>query len=255
PASVAPPQRESDVLVDWLTRDLTPKNSLLPRAPSRPPPAPAASPSHAAPVAAFAMSAAALPRRTALHSDEVALPSVAPASVDSLAPQVVPEPESLPVVAPSSLEDDDLAVLPGRRRSTSPDRRKYAFVLLGVLCFAAAIVVGVTQRGGAGSADAAQAASAPEEGAALPPPPPSADEVLAPEQPPEAPVQRAGKRAEPADDGLDPLDPRNLTGGGGPNVRRYADVPSPTLSRLAREQRRLSRERDDAVRKTKPIPR
>ena len=37
---------------------------------------------------------------------------------------------------------------------------------------------------------------------------------------------------------------------------RYADVPSPTLSRLAREQRRLARERDDAVRQPKSnIPR
>jgi hypothetical protein len=35
-------------------------------------------------------------------------------------------------------------------------------------------------------------------------------------------------------------------------VRRYADVPSPTLSRLAREQRRLAREREEAARNAKP---
>jgi hypothetical protein len=67
-------------------------------------------------------------------------------------------------------------------------------------------------------------------------------------------VRHAGSNGDQPDDALDPLDPRDSLGG--PSVRRYADVPSPTLSRLAREQRRLARERDDAVRQPKSnIPR
>jgi hypothetical protein len=60
-----------------------------------------------------------------------------------------------------------------------------------------------------------------------------------------------GSRAQP-EELTDPRDPRFSLGG--PNVRRYADVPSPTLSRLAREQRRLAREREEAVRNAKPKP-
>jgi hypothetical protein len=198
------------------------------------------------------------PPPTAARVEVAAPPPAAPAAVDSLAPQTVtPDPPSLPVVAPASLDDDDLAVLPGRRRGEGSDRRKYAFVLLGVLCFAAAIGVGITQRG-SGDAGAAASMGAPTDvGGALPPPPPSADDLLAaPEPAPEPqPARRAKTGSEEPDDALDPLDPRNAVGG--PSVRRYADVPSPTLSRLAREQRRLQRERDEAKRKAKAkdIPR
>jgi hypothetical protein len=190
---------------------------------------------------------------------EVAVaPSAAPAAADSLAPQVVtPDPPSLPVVAPAALDDDDLAVLPGRRRAEGSDRKKYAFVLLGVLCFAAAIGVGIRQRGGSDASAAGSLGSPTDVSGALPPPPPSADDLLAaPEPPPEAkPPRRATAGSDEPDDALDPLDPRNALGG--PSVRRYADVPSPTLSRLAREQRRLQRERDEAKRKAKAkdIPR
>jgi hypothetical protein len=58
-------------------------------------------------------------------------------------------------------------------------------------------------------------------------------------------VKHAAASADP--DELE--DPRSFLGG--PSVRRYADVPSPTLSRLASEQRKLQRQRDEVVRKAK----
>jgi hypothetical protein len=132
-------------------------------------------------------------------------------------------------------------------------------LLLGVSCLVLAVGVGFRQRSGRDAVTAASAAS-PTTGvsAVLPPPPPSEDELLAsPEQPPEPPPVRhqAAASSDEPDDALDPLDPRNSLGG--PSVRRYADVPSTTLSRLAREQRRLARERDEAIRKAKmkKIPR
>jgi hypothetical protein len=179
------------------------------------------------------------------------------APVDSLAPQEVAleaaslDAAPLPVVAPGALDDDDLAVLPGRRRAAGSGRKKRAFALLGVACLVIAVGVGFRQRDGSDAGTAASLGSPTDVSAALPPPPPSEDELLAaPEQPPEPPPVRhkAAASAEP-DDAIDPLDPRDSLGG--PSVRRYADVPSPTLSRLAREQRRLARERDEAVRKAK----
>lgn len=280
PSSSAPAApSEAEVLASWLARDLTPKNSLRPRSSAPPPSPPLAVLGHSAPTprapaanvppAPVPISpfrdvrdsegplATALPQP---RQQQEATPHVAAATaaaVDSLAPQELPEPAPLPVVAPASLDDDDLAVLPGRRRGAGSDRKKYAFVLLGVLCFAAAIVVGLNQRDGSGAPGAASLASPTDVGAALPPPPPSADDLLAAsEQTPEPPpARRAATPAEEPDDALDPLDPRSSLGG--PSVRRYADVPSPTLSRLAREQRRLQRQRDEAVRraKVKDIPR
>jgi hypothetical protein len=279
----APPPSEAEVLAGWLTQDLTPKNSLLPRAsvpPSERPMAarlsPVPMPAASVPAAPMPVSFPASPFRDVRGSEPpgplssllppaevpvvavaaalpaAALPAAAHVAVDSLAPQVVtPDPPSLPVVAPVGLDDDDLAVLPGRRRAEGSDRKKYAFVLLGALCFAAAIGVGIRQRGGGDAGAAASMGSPTDVTGALPPPPPSAEELLAtPEPPPaEAPPRRAKAGSEEPDDALDPLDPRNALGG--PSVRRYADVPSPTLSRLAREQRRLARERDEAKRKAK----
>jgi len=208
------------------------------------------------PPSARAVPAALRPRATALVEAAVAT-SFASTAVDSLAPQAVPPARtSLPVVAPGALDDDDLAVLPGRRRAAGSERKKYAFVLLGALCFAAAIVIGVQQRGASDADGGASVASPTDTAAVLPPPPPSAEDLDAVlEEPADAPaVQRAGSSGDQPDDALDPLDPRNVLGG--PSVRRYADVPSPTLSRLAREQRRLARERDDAARQPKSnIPR
>lgn len=287
-ASSSPPPSDAEVLAGWLTQDLTPKNSLRPRASTPPSERPvAARPAAVPPAAPFlaaaqpAVSVPAVPSfpaspfrdvRDSEHPAPVASPPppaaarvhvaapppAAPAAVDSLAPQrVTSDPPSLPVVAPASLDDDDLSVLPGRRRGEGSDRKKYAFVLLGVLCFAAAIGVGITQRGGSDAGAAASLASPSDVGGALPPPPPSADDLLAaPEPAPEPqPARRAKTSSDEPDDALDPLDPRNAVGG--PSVRRYADVPSPTLSRLAREQRRLQRERDEAQRKAKAkdIPR
>jgi hypothetical protein len=273
PSASAPPPSEAEVLAGWLTQDLTPKNSLLPRASVSPalssPAAPlraVSSPPISFPASPFrdvrgsespAPVASPLPPAAAPVQVAAASPA-APAAFDSSTPQVVvtPEPPSLPVVAPAALEEDDLAVLPGRRRTEGSDRKKYAFVLLGVLCFAAAIGLGIRQRGSGDAGSASSVASATDESGALPPPPPSADELLAaPEPTPAAPPRRAKTSSDEPDDALDPLDPRNALGG--PSVRRYADVPSPTLSRLAREQRRLQRERDEAQRKAKAkeIPR
>jgi hypothetical protein len=282
-AASAPPPSPAEVLAGWLTQDLTPKNSVRPRAsvpPSERLPAAklAPAPLPAAPFPAVPFPAVpsfpaspfrdvrgseppaplASPPPPAARVEVAAAPPAAFAAADSLAPQVVtPDPPSLPVVAPAGLDDDDLAVLPGRRRAEGSDRRKYAFVLLGVLCFAAAIAVGIRQRGGSDAGAAASLGSPTDVSGALPPPPPSGDDLLAaPEPPPQAPPARRAKAgSEEPDDALDPLDPRNALGG--PSVRRYADVPSPTLSRLAREQRRLQRERDEAKRKAKAkdIPR
>lgn len=270
PPSAPPPAppltpTEAEVLAGWLTRDLTPKHSRPPPSGSVPPSAPVASPAPSR-APAFPMPFALAPRDSEFPAPPLALPvspavgvaekaaaeghTTCAAPVDSLAPQRVPsEPPSLPVVAPAALDEDDLAVLPGRRRS-SGDRRKYAFVLLGVLCFAAAIVVGIRQRGASDVGDAASAASPSDVSAVLPPPPPSeADLLAAPEVLPEPQRTRRAGGADKGDDSIDSLDPRNALGG--PSVRRYADVPSPTLSRLAREHRRLARERDEAARKAK----
>jgi hypothetical protein len=268
-ASTSAPS-EAEVLAGWLVQDLTPKHSVRPRAslaPSEPPPpAPLAAAPSAPPLPVS-------PFRDARGSEpppppepppvlaqasnvDVAGP-VALAPVDSLAPQeVMLDAPSLPAGSPAALDDDDLAVLPGRRRAAGSGRKKRALLLLGVSCLVLAVGVGFRQRSGSDAVTAASSASPTGVSAVLPPPPPSEDELLAPEQPPEPPVRHhtAASSAEP-DDALDPLDPRNSLGG--PSVRRYADVPSPTLSRLAREQRRLQRERDEAVRKAKmkKIPR
>jgi hypothetical protein len=280
----APPPSQAEVLAGWLTQDLTPKNSLLPRASVPPSERPMAARSSPVPTPAVSVPAAPMPAvsfpespfrdvrgseppaplssplppvAVAAAPSAAAPPVAAHVAIDSLAPQVVtPDPPSLPVVAPVGLDDDDLAVLPGRRRAEGSDRKKYAFVLLGALCFAAAIGVGIRQRSGGDTGAAASLGSPTDVTGALPPPPPSAEELLAtPEPPAQAPPRRAKGGSEEPEDALDPLDPRNALGG--PSVRRYADVPSPTLSRLAREQRRLARERDEAKRKAKAkdIPR
>jgi hypothetical protein len=122
---------------------------------------------------------------------------------------------------------------------------------LGLLVLGSLIVVRFNTR----SADDARASAGdrpPMDNGVLLPPPPSSDALPAAPEPAAAPptARRASAQSSEPEEPMDPRDPRFMRGG--PNVRRYADVPSPTLSRLAREQRRLARERDEAVRNAKP---
>jgi hypothetical protein len=48
------------------------------------------------------------------------------------------------------------------------------------------------------------------------------------------------------------LDEEEIWRRGGPNVRRFADLPLPTLSKLAREENERIRSRDATVRKKLP---
>src|SRR5690606_20142358 len=133
----------------------------LPFAPAEPPAmAPAASePAASEPAASEPAPVAMRPLPSASRTDAAPESAVASSGVDSLAPQEVPHDPPLPIVSPAALEEDDLAVLPGRRRAKGDGRRKYAFVALGVLCFAAAIAVGVGRGGGAEALSHASAAS------------------------------------------------------------------------------------------------
>jgi hypothetical protein len=116
---------------------------------------------------------------------------------------------------------------------------------VGAALLVALLALGWRSREAGSNFERAASAAALDTAAALPPPPP--DDVPAVEPEPAPAVTHAVGRgaASVADDpGLD--DPRSFLDG--LSVRRYADVPSRTLSRLAREQRQRARERDDAVR-------
>jgi hypothetical protein len=226
---------EESPLVGWLAQDLTPKHSVRPASSL-----PALYPAPGAPDA------------QEFSAPEVSAGAETVASLQ--APQAVlasePVPASTPV--PPTLEEDDFSVLPGRRRAPAGSgRKKYAVLLLGLMLLGGALVLRL--RGGADLAQAGASsgtASAADGAGALPPPPGSGALEAPPEETVSAPVGRgAGAREQPAEL-TDPRDPRFSLGG--PNVRRYADVPSPTLSRLAREQRRLAREREEAARNAKP---
>ena len=181
---------------------------------------------------------------------------------DSLAPQIMPPsevavPSEAPVAA-ADLEADDLAVLPGRAgglgRSGAKHRRRSA-ALLALLALGLAGVLGVMLRGGRGASSGAEFVSAagPREpiGALPPPPPTDLPPVVEPEI---APTPRRAYNAGAAPE-LEAEDP--LLGPRGRNWARYADLPSPTLSRLAREERELAKQRDDERRraaKRKKLP-
>ena len=226
PSSPSAEERERAALAGWLTRDLTPKHSLRP---SVVPPEPAA----AAPMASVSVG--------------VVAASLTPPPQDSLTPQLLP-PGMVPSDAPPAreLDEDDLSVLPGRRRKAAPGsrRKRAALALAAVLLLVAAAL---TRRGGGPASNFEGAANAAADTSAALPPPPPAEAAPTPDEP--APVmtpapRRGASGATNPDPG--PVDPRSFLGGLA--VRRYADVPSPTLSRLAREQRARARARDDAVR-------
>jgi hypothetical protein len=112
-------------------------------------------------------------------------------------------------------------------------------------------------RGGQPAAEPSEsvaAADALTSPAVLLPPPP---EVLFDEPDPEpileidpagqaAPARAAGVPAEPVAPGDDPADPRWRLGG--PSIARFPDLPSPTLSKLARDGLKQMHDIDAAAR-------
>jgi hypothetical protein len=147
------------------------------------------------------------------------------------------------------LEDEDLAVLPGRRKTLAPARGRGSWALWLLLLGGVVLGAAVLSRRSASPVAAASAGVAPAavdlNGALLPPPPASAQPVAEPVlREPSVHARAAGDGPE-EDPGL--ADPRSFLGG--PSVRRYADVSSRTLSRLATEQRKRARQRDEAARR------
>jgi hypothetical protein len=291
PSLSEPPGDERAALAGWLTRDLTPKHSAQalalpvahagvapplrlepflsevplgalppasePLAPPVPPPSKparrdsaASRPSPERPGTMTALRQAPLPSHASLPSESPP-PRIAPSPLEELSTSVALATSHAPsALAPLGLEEDDLAVLPGRRRATGAERAKVALaLLLGLLLVGVGLVTWLGQ-GPERVGEAAASNAAPRDNGVLLPPPPASD-VQFPAH--EAELARAARRgnAEPVEPegSRDPRDPRFARGG--PNVRRYADVPSPTLSRLAREQRRLANERDEAARDAK----
>lgn len=228
PISSRPPAPSAEELaraelVGWLARDLRPKHSLRP---SSVPPEPRS------------------------FASAPAVPNDVPAPEDSLAPQSLPEARPSAAPAARELDDEDLSVLPGRRRraQAGATRRRTA-VALGVALLLGALVLGWRARGPVASFEGSASAAAIDT-AALPPPPP---DELAPDEVEPATATPAVRRSSSSvedEPGLD--DPRSFLDGLA--VRRYADVPTRTLSRLAREQRERARARDDAARASAAAP-
>ena len=260
PSDAPPPaDPEASALVGWLARDLTPKHSVRPHASAAPVAQPAPLPSEhlpAAPIAPVPIAVIeAAPFAPALDAKLDAPPgeAVAPELEPAVAGAVTSAPGGEPTaLASTELQEDDLSVLPGRRRTVAPGgrpgrRKKLAALLLVALVLGAGGLLLRRAPSSSGEGVAAVAAAAPAEAAAalLPPPPEEAAPVQTPVEPAAAPRHRGGPAEPEAEPGL--ADPRSFLGG--PSVRRYADVASPTLSRLAAEQRRLARERDEAARR------
>ena len=242
-----------------------PRDSLLPRD-SLPP---AASPFSVVPPNAVSPFALAAPQDNWLEEEAAMLttPAGLAALVPASAPPAVEEPapgdsegEALdasnpgapePSLASRDLDDDDLSVLPGRRKTRAAGRRKPALLLLGLL-FLGGVLIGtalLSRRDDGSATDAGNtaAAASPDMAGVLLPPPPTTAPLPEPIEPERTPRARGAAAAPEEDPGL--ADPRSFLGG--PSVRRYADVPSPTLSRLASEQRKRARQREEAARQAK----
>ena len=144
-----------------------------------------------------------------------------------------------------ALDEEDLAVLPSRR-GKKRDWRKLV-VLAALLSVGGAVLwvlsaPRVEQEAGAAAAAAPAVLTAP-----LPPPPPADAELAEPvaEPEPAAPAAAAGQGtgagAEAEEAPLDPGTPGPRGRRAGDAVARFADLPSPTLSRLAREEQERAR--------------
>jgi hypothetical protein len=281
PAESSPAALERAALAGWLTRDLIPKHSVrAPGALTRPSESPSELPAASgslslsasaatsslaptdvwddahlareAPAARMEAVSDARPARAVLSAVDVpAWQAVVSANEVPLADRALATSQPPSAIVPVALEEDDLSVLPGRRRAAAGSgRAKLALaLLLGLLLVGIGLVVRLGE-GPSGNLEAAnEPAGSSDNGVLLPPPPAfvaplPADEASAPAQ-----ARRRGTHSEEPDGLMDPRDPRFSLNG--PSVRRYADVPSPTLSRLAREQRRLAYERDEALRNAK----
>jgi len=176
---------------------------------------------------------------------------------DSLAPQEVatalaPEPTPLP-----GLDEEDLAVLP--RLAGLPKARQPARALMGVGVLLMISLVGGWWWGrgqivDGQSVDVAAAASSHVVATALPPPPPELveDEAEPDLDPPAAlTTKTTGSQAASESELLQPRDPRGPQGRrAGDSVARFPDLPSPTLSRLSKDERQEARSRDDSARAT-----
>jgi hypothetical protein len=244
----------------WLARDLTPKHSVRPS----PFPSEAAAPESVVPAPAFSDEASFVPglantvAATEQSPQRASIPALVGADAarpiaaqDSLAPLMVPPAESVGG-SERELDDDDLSVLPGRRKAKAvgPARlgtKKYALGVLALLLLVGAFVTRKGSGPDASLAEGTHAAAASDVAAALPPPPTDVPAELEPV--PEAPSVPRVKHSASSTEPEEPADPRSFLGG--PSIRRYADVASPTLSKLAAEQRRLQRQRDEVVRKAK----
>ena len=175
---------------------------------------------------------------------------------DSLAPQEVATalaPESAP---PPDLDDEDLAVLP--RLAGLPKARQPARALMGVGVLLMISLVGGWWWGrgqivDGQSLDVAAAASSHVVASALPPPPPELveDEAEADldSSPAAVTTKATGSEAASESESPQPRDPRGPQGRrAGDSVARFPDLPSPTLSRLSKDERQDARSRDDSVR-------
>lgn len=222
PLSLRPePRPEQLALARWLTSDLRPRGS------SAPPP-----------------------------SSLVLAPESSPAPPDSLAPQVVPADlvvSDAAALAPAvDLDADDLAVLPSRRSRARGARGRWLGPAAALLLVAGlgTLLLGRASSDSSDDAGAAAAAAAVTE--VLPPPPP--DTAPAAVEPSvelaEAPVPRptvAGGSARSLAE--DAEEPDVVLRGRGRSTARFADLPSPTLSKLARQERERARSRAADVRR------
>jgi len=176
---------------------------------------------------------------------------------DSLAPQEVATALASEPVPPPDLDDEDLAVLPSL--AGLPKARQPARALMGVGVLLMISLVGGWWWGrgqivGGEGVDAPSVASPHVLATALPPPPPELlEDEAEPELDPPAAVttKTAGSEAASESELLQPRDPRGAQGRrAGDSVARFPDLPSPTLSRLSKDERQEARSRDDSTRAT-----
>ncbi len=259
-------EREEPELASWLRQDLKPRGSLPPEAlnatllgsrwESVAPPSSAQPPASSRPPSdSFAPPESLSPESLPPESLQPPSSSLA-APPDSLVPHAVSEAPSALALREPELDAEDLAVLPSRR-GKKRDWRK--LVVLAALLSVLGAVLWVASGPQSQELSGAAAAAAPAVlTAPLPPPPPSDGELLEPPPEPEpgAPAVAPGKAAAATPAELE-LDSAPGRGGrrAGDAVARFADLPSPTLSRLAREgwQRARKATSPDAVKQPEPV--